>query len=735
MKIRFLLLSSLLIVFSVFAQDVDQNNDRPKIGLVLSGGGAKGFAHIGVLKMLDSLKIPVDYIAGTSMGGIAGAFYAIGYSGNELELLVKRSDWEEIFTDKPRRKILPYFEKKEKGKYQLEFGLKGFKPVPPKGLIFGQKISLLFSSFTFPYEQITSFDDFPIPFRCVAVDLVTGNQVVLNNGSLAKAMRATMAIPTVFSPVEWGDSLLVDGGMVNNLPVDVVKEMGADIVIAVDVEDPLKRKEELDSVLEIFQQSTLIMGIERKRKNLKFVDILIQPDISGFSVSDFDNEKISTIITRGENAAKKNQQKFIALKNNLGTFSKFDTTLSKSLIKSNKKITIYGISIEGQTILPFGFIYRLLGFKPGDQLDTDILNARIMELYGLGYFESIQYHIQPAIEGQVNLTINVKELPIRRLRVGLRYDEHHKLVAVVSGQATNLLIPGLRVENEIQFAGLKKFKLKAFYPSRALNLPLYPIIQFNYKDISTNIFDDLGNRIARYKDRSSTLGAGLGFLFSNYFNGEIQIQEENMEIKPSIAAPDPTSFPQWKDRLRRIHAVLNYDTFDDVLLPREGLFIQAKYEKGLPKLKTDLDYYLASVSFDFYRTFYERHTTRLYGFWGTGSKNLPLYKFHNQGKPNFFVGMKYDQLFGSKMSLLRLDYRYQYKKDIFFKLAANVAFDLEYNLPGQTFRYNNLLGYGLGVTLLSPVGPIEILISRGDKCFTKPREQRYVSYFTLGYKF
>jgi len=152
--------------------------DRPKVGLVLSGGGAKGFAHIGTLQMLDSLKIPVDYIVGTSVGGIVGALYAIGYSGFDLEKIAFNIHWQEIFTDRPSRVLLPYFEKKDTGKYQIEFGLEKMKLAAPSGLIFGQNISLLFSSLTFPYEGIDDFDNLPIPFRCVTVDLVTGNQVV-----------------------------------------------------------------------------------------------------------------------------------------------------------------------------------------------------------------------------------------------------------------------------------------------------------------------------------------------------------------------------------------------------------------------------------------------------------------------------------------------------------------------------------------------------------------------------
>lgn len=180
--------------------------------MILSGGGALGFAHIPTLKILDSLEIPIDYIAGTSMGGIAGALYSIGYSGIELEHLVKSVDWLELFSDKPNRDLIPYFLKKDDGKYQFSFGIEGNNILPPSGLIRGQKISLLLSKLTYAYEKVPDFDHLPIPYRCTAIDLITGNEVILKDGSLAKTMRSTMAIPTAFYPVAWGDSLLIDGG-------------------------------------------------------------------------------------------------------------------------------------------------------------------------------------------------------------------------------------------------------------------------------------------------------------------------------------------------------------------------------------------------------------------------------------------------------------------------------------------------------------------------------------------
>lgn len=374
-------------------------------------------------------------------------------------------------------------------------------------------------------------------------------------------------------------------------------------------------------------------------------------------------------------------------------------------------------------------------YRESRYLDTDDLNRRIMEMYGLGYFESILYDIEPVGEYRVILKLIVKELPLRSLHIGLRYDNLHKLVAAVKVQMTNIFLPGLRWENELQFAGLRRFTSKVYYPSRTLALPLYPFLGLEYKDISTNIYDGFGNKIARYQDRSTSSGAGLGLLLTKSFNTEISYQYENMDIKPSIAFSDPIMFPHWKDRLRMILATVNIDVLDNVLVPRHGFQIKARYEGSFKTLKSDVHYQLLTVSADIYRTFRHRHTTRLCAYWGRGYSDLPIYKYIYQGGPNTFGGMEYNQLCGSNMSILRFDYRYQHRKDIFFKLIANIAFDLEHRLPDAVFRTNNLWGVGIGVKLLSPVGPIEFIYSRGSKGLMKTREGQNVGYFTFRYRF
>ena len=295
MKFMSALILTFCLLTSVKARSFPQDTPltaRPSIGLVLSGGVARGFAHIGALKLLDSLDIPIDYIAGTSMGGIIGALYAAGYTGAELERLVRETSWQDLFLDAPPRTLAPFFIRQEADRYQLTFAMEGIMPKAMSGFIFGQKIQLKFLELLFAYESVHRFDDLPIPFRCVATDLITGNEVILKSGSLARALRATLSIPSLFSPVQWGDSLLVDGGMLNNLPVDVVKQMGADIDIAVNVSDPLQERKHFDTILEVLAQSIDLLGVERLKTNLEMTNILISPDLKEFNITDFLHDRV-----------------------------------------------------------------------------------------------------------------------------------------------------------------------------------------------------------------------------------------------------------------------------------------------------------------------------------------------------------------------------------------------------------------------------------------------------------
>ncbi|MBU1065152.1 patatin-like phospholipase family protein, partial [bacterium] len=380
--------------------------ERPKIGLVLSGGGAMGFAHIGTLKVLDSLQIPIDYIAGTSMGGIAGALYAVGYTGKEIEQIVRTVDWQKTFTDQPSRGKLPYFQKQDAEKYQFELGIKDFLPLGPGGAIVGQNIMLLFSRLVFDYADVSDFDSLQIPFRCMAVDLITGNEVVLKSGSLAKAMRSTMAVPSIFSPVEWGDSLLVDGGLLNNLPVDVVREMGADIVIASTVGNPNKERQEIRSVIDVLSQSFNILRDKTLNANVGDADILVDIKLYGLGPADFVNNKVVQIIAAGEKAAKETEPQIIELKEKYQLRS---NRFYRQCELPDTIVQIAEISFSGNHTIPETAIREIVKIKEGDQFSADSMDIYMEQLKTTGDFYWVRYTSEDLGKNRVHLKIMLEE--------------------------------------------------------------------------------------------------------------------------------------------------------------------------------------------------------------------------------------------------------------------------------------------------------------------------------------
>jgi len=715
-----------------YFQFVAQAAPQPKIALVLSGGGARGAAHIGTLEILDSLKIPIDLIVGTSMGGLVGALYATGHSGKEIEQIVLDMNWDALFTDLPSRKYLPYLEKKLTDRYQLELDLKGLTPQWPLGLIEGEKVLLYFSRTIFPYTQQINFDSLPIPFRCVAVDLVSGREVVLKKGFLPLAMRATMSIPTIFTPVPWGDSLLIDGGLVNNLPVDVAKKMGADYVIAVNVGTPLKKRKALRSVMDIFEQSFNIPGSYRENKNKKQADILIAPDLTGFSASNFTRTKIQTINKIGKQAARSAIPQLLKFRNKLFQAKQQKTRITNTGYQpAQQQLIIYGLQIEGNRSLPFSFIRDFLGIKPGDPLNLDLLERRIMLLQSLKYFKTIYYETRMVRRKYVSLIIHIRERQFRRLSLGFRYDNYHRIVVALGLQGTNLFLGGLRGQLELQFPNLTRLSYKLSYPSRSLNFPVYPYVRALHQNVPRIAYNSDGKEMATYDDKFAQFAAGFGLLFKRSLNVETEINYEINKSSPQISAVD-TAF---NEHLVKIQSLFDLDLINDLILPQRGLLIHGRFETALKNWGSDKQYYRINVNAALYETFARKHTLMLGSTYALSS-GLPIYKKFLAGGPNSFIGANYDQFSVRKLGIFRIMYRYRFKKDIFIKFYFNMLFHYKQIFSNQTLPEGRLpYGFGLGVKFISIIGPLEFLYGRGQKSIQNSSAWQNIFYVTAGYIF
>lgn len=395
---------------SAAGEDDSTERPRPRIGLVLSGGGARGGAHIGVLRVLEELQVPVDYIAGTSMGSIIGGFYSIGYSPLDLENIVLDIDWGAAFRDAPERKRLSFRRKEDDGLPLLPFELGVGRGGSHRrsGFTSGARIEFIFRRLTLSVTGVSDFDNLRIPYRAVAADLDTGEMVVLDGGELAMAMRASMSIPAIFSPVPIDGRLLIDGGIARNLPVDVARGMGADIIIAVDVGTPPKGASENLGAAGVYSQTFAVLSKRNVAEQLELIrddDVLIVPDLSEVRTADF--AKIDKAIAAGEAAAR-------SVAHELRRFSIPDDAYAEFLERQRMDeaptsgVRVDEIVIEGVTRSNPDVLLRRMRTKPGDELDAELLLRDLERVSQAGEFQSMGFRLEPH-DGKNRLVVEAHE--------------------------------------------------------------------------------------------------------------------------------------------------------------------------------------------------------------------------------------------------------------------------------------------------------------------------------------
>lgn len=368
---------------------------RPKLGLALSGGGARGFAQIGILRVLEREDIPIACIAGTSMGGIIGGLYAAGYSAADLEKLATTLNWQDLFTDTPPRLSLlqPQREESEGALFQIRWD--GLKPHIPAGLTSAQKLTNLFADLTFQadYFSGSKFDHLKIPFRSVTTDLVSGQKIVLDSGELALALRATMAVPLAITPVPYQKMLLVDGGLVDPVPVEVVKQMGADLVLAVNTSAALLSQEKIKDPLDIASQSASIMTLHKRKESLQAADLVIEPNLTGFSSTDF--AQAESLIQIGERIA--------------------DSLLPdiRRLLETEPNSETYRlerIEFRGNQLITQDSLENWLGLEVPALISTRQIYYALASLYQRGYFQEVYAEVDSA-GGETSLVVHLLENP------------------------------------------------------------------------------------------------------------------------------------------------------------------------------------------------------------------------------------------------------------------------------------------------------------------------------------
>ena len=470
------LLSYQLILFLSIAPLLAWGQEkRPKIGYAFGGGGAKGIAEIGVLRVLEDAGIRPDYITGTSIGSIVGGLYAIGYSVEELEELSRTIDWNYYFNDELNRIDIPIEERLISDRYQLKLNIEDGGIKLPAGFVQGQKVGLLLSQLTLPVHGVTNFDDFNIPFRCVAADFETGDPVVLGKGSLAKAIRASMSIPSVFEPIEIDGKLLIDGGVVRNLPVQEVKAMGADIIIAIDVTSPLYKKDELSSFVTVLEQAGSYRLAESIEEAKELADIFIHPDIDEFGALDFENN--DSLMVRGARAAREKLPEILALL----AGNRKDSLMARG-IRMPKTYDIQEIFVRGTSEESRQLSEKIATIQSKRGYSIEKVEERIKMLFGSNFLRDAYYEVIEGEEGGYELDIDASLQSGKYLQISANYDSDLKA--------------GLLVNATYRGKGLRSAKLSA-----DVKLSENPLLQLDYvvhSNSRANLGVKLGARLNHY---------------------------------------------------------------------------------------------------------------------------------------------------------------------------------------------------------------------------------------------
>ena len=776
-----------ILIISIFLTSLLFSDGKDKIALVLSGGGAKGMAQIPIIEMIDSLNIPIDYVVGTSIGSINGAMYAMGYSSEEIKYYAYKTDWDFVFSNKKQRTHLFYFQKNDLDKYQIEFRLNGIKPVAPIALANGHSSYMNINNKTKNYEHISSFDKLLIPFRCNAVNLLNGKEIIFNNGSLSNALRASSSIPSVFTPVIHDSLLLVDGGVINNLPIDIAKDLGADIIIGVNVSPINKTQSEIENIFDVLTQSILVNGYQKRINNRKIADIIIEPNVKSYQTINFEKEILNELYKNGKKAAYENLDALMQIK--------------KSIKVASNKIKIS--SINGNLLNISDIIINSSNVQYEDLFENtelpktitkDYLTNKIIELRNSNQYTNLNYHFIKNANSKLTLVINIEKIPqifindivvknnkilndifiqdllnlkkgtvlnINELRENIdraynlelfnsiRYDidrnkiiitvveapfhtmklssgwnNYHKLIGNVKFSLFNKPIKKFKFTNEIRFGNTIKEN----------NIHMYYIGNYDYK---SQIIPTI-----KYSNKKNDV------LYMTPLNAqnEITISNKNYSVNAIIPLTNfgfiDLGINKQKNKYTNIdntinekltyyNITLNIDQIDNILYPAKGY----KYNLYIEQPVKEYSYYLYKFNFDHFLKINRKNNLKFYGDFmlsdldQLSSDELIIKSINYIPFDRTLSFSEYD-LYASELISYGIEYNYSYKNSTTFRILLN-------NINTITLKYNNAIdqkniyGYGIGLRIKSILGPINFLWTNSDKgLFNIGKKESY--FFSLG---
>lgn len=591
---------------------------RPTVALVLSGGGAKGSAHVGVLKYLEEQGIPVDVVLGTSMGGLVGGMYALGYGPAQMDTILKHMDWNDILMDKVDRGYrsysyakyrdkyllsLPfYYERESDGHVQLaedivdpdlKLGVEEVSEVSlstsllgslPAGIVPGQKVGNFLSSLTVGYQDDIDFTELPIPYMCVATEMVSGKEKIWHHGKLATAMRSTMSIPGLFSPVRTDGMVLVDGGLRNNYPTDIARQLGVDYVIGVELSDANMTYNDINNLVDIVWQCTDIMGRDAFERNVGQADVTIKPVLTGYNMMSFDPVSVDTIINRGYQAALANAEPIRQIKEKIGPYTK---RLAKkpALNVAENKVVIANIQYEGLTPQEVAYVNGIIKIQPWDRVDKSDIDNLVMTLYGMKAFDYVSYELLGS-RNPYTLMIKCKKAPVHQFGLSARFDSESLVSALLNVGFYTHRIEGSSYDFTAKVASNPY--LDAKYTYKSAKLPTFNAdARVSYTDVTLSNMDVSRFNLKYWNARQRLFLSDFNLSFARLRGG---LKNEMFNVVNFLSSDTNSSVSQLanvKDDFVSAFANIIWETFDDSYFPTKGKNVEFYYDFVFKSLMAD----------------------------------------------------------------------------------------------------------------------------------------------------
>lgn len=700
------------ISFSVVAQE------RLRIGLVLSGGGARGAAHVGVLKVLEELRIPIDVISGTSMGSVVGGLYASGMSAAEIENALNNMDWTEALTDGQSRQYLSRNRRRQQDLFpsNIKLGFNDGKIQLPPGLISGQNIDLALQRLTNHVVHVTNFDLLVIPFRAVATDLASGEIVVLDSGDIAVAMRASMSVPSLFSPVKLDGRLLVDGGVTNNLPVDIARQMGADIIIAVDISTPLRNETELDSLLAVTDQLTrLITGLNTiaSRDSLSEGDVLLAPNLGDITSSQFTRSEEAIVI--GEAEARDNIRILSQFSVSESEYQAYRAKLNNIAAPSQ---LIASVSVGNQSQLEDSVITNLVSTEIGQVLNLDNIESDIRQVYGLGIFEKVGYKLLSQPTGfDVNFHTTPKSWGPNYLHFGFSMDSDHNGnsdTSITLGY-TRTDINSLGAEwTTLLHAGSDPALYSYFHQplSRDLSYFAEPYVSINRTNYG--LFNTDGDEVAVVRVKQSELGVLLGKELST--NSVLSLGLSQIKGNVNILIGDDL-FPDTQYDDGGITLNYTFDSLNNINFPTSGGHVNASYYRTIDELGASQEFEQWRLDLSAVNSFGAHTLILATQLGGTENGSAAIPKYFSVGGLFNLSGLRESEKSGEFLGLLKLAYYRRFNQIKF--LPAYIGATLEYGgvwlNKDDVSHENAAFGGSAFIAVDSPAGPVLLGLGLSDE--------------------